>query len=97
MTIEQTCEYFKEMIDGCGAYELCPCGKDDMEMTKIAFSALEKQIPKKPNLEGDGYDDNGELIYDTWICPCCEEHYEVDYDVYEHCPKCGQAIDRGGM
>lgn len=59
----------------------------------LAMRALEKQIPKKPHLEGDGYDDNGYMIYDTWICPCCEKHYEVDYDKYEHCPSCGQCID----
>lgn len=53
----------------------------------------EKQIPKKPDYEGDGYDENGNLIYDTWICPSCESKYEVDYDEYEHCPKCGQALD----
>ena len=66
---------------------------DIKEAIECAVEALEKQIPKKPDLEGDGYDDNGELIYDTWICPCCEEHYEVDYEEYEFCPKCGQAID----
>lgn len=59
----------------------------------LDISVLEKQIPKRPDLEGDGYDDDGKLIYDTWICPCCEEHYEVDYEEYEFCPKCGQAID----
>lgn len=59
----------------------------------LAISALEKQIPKKPDLEGDGYDDNGELIYDTWICPCCGKYYEVYYEEYEFCPQCGQAID----
>lgn len=53
----------------------------------------EKQIPKKPDYEGDGYDENGNLIYDTWICPSCESKYEVDYDEYEHCPNCGQALD----
>lgn len=31
--------------------------------------ALEKQMLKKPDYEADGYDDKGELIYDTWICP----------------------------
>lgn len=56
------------------------------------IKALEKQIPKKPDLEGDGYCD-GQLVYDTWICPCCEERYEVDYDKYDYCPNCGQAID----
>ena len=64
---------------------------------KMATQALKKQIPKKPDLEGDGYDDNGNLIYDTWICPYCEAHYEVDYDIYNHCPKCGQAIDRSDI
>ncbi len=54
--------------------------------------AVEKQTPKAPDYEGDGYDNKGELIYDTWICPNCGERYEVDYDDYEHCPKCGQAI-----
>lgn len=54
--------------------------------------AKEKQIPKKPNLEGDGYDDNGNLIYDTWYCPTCNKSYEVDYDDYDYCPNCGQKI-----
>ena len=54
--------------------------------------AVERQTPKAPDYEGDGYDNKGELIYDTWICPNCGEKYEVDYDDYEHCPKCGQAI-----
>ena len=56
-------------------------------------AAVEKQIPKKPNIEGDGYAD-GQLVYDTWICPCCENHYEIDYDNYDYCPNCGQHIDR---
>lgn len=59
----------------------------------MAIGALEKQIPKAPDYEGDGYDNKGELIYDTWICPNCGEKYEVDYDDYEHCSNCGQAID----
>lgn len=63
------------------------------EVRDIAIQAIEKQIPKKPDYEADGYDNNGELIYDTWICPNCEKRYEVDYDSYDCCPKCGQAID----
>lgn len=59
--------------------------------------AMEKQTPKAPYYEGDGYDNKGELIYDTWICPNCGERYEVDYDDYEHCPKCGQAIDNENL
>ena len=59
---------------------------------QLAIKALEKQIPKKPDFEGDGYAD-GFLVYDTWICPCCEHKFEVDYEEYKHCPECGQTID----
>lgn len=55
--------------------------------------AVEKTKAKKPDYEGDGYAD-GHMVYDTWICPNCGEKYEVDYDDYNHCPKCGQKIDR---
>lgn len=55
--------------------------------------AVEKQRAKVPDYEGDGYDQDGNIIYDTWICPNCGKKYEVDYDDYKHCPECGQAID----
>lgn len=55
-------------------------------------AAVEKQIAKRPDFEGDGYAD-GHLVYDTWICPCCGKHYEVDYDDYDFCPNCGQKLD----
>lgn len=56
---------------------------------------LEKQIPKKPTFGGKGFDGNGNITYDTWICPCCGEEYEVDcyYNDYKYCPWCGQMID----
>lgn len=63
-----------------------------IEAIETAKAALEKQIPKSPTYEGDGYS-NGQLVYDTWVCPCCGQYYEVDYDDYEYCPKCGQKID----
>ena len=53
--------------------------------------AVEKQKPKVPDYEGDGYAD-GYMVYNTWICPNCGKKYEVDYDDYKHCPECGQAI-----
>lgn len=56
--------------------------------------AVEKQTAKKPDYEGDGFSD-GQLVYDTWICPCCGKHYEVDCDRYDYCPNCGQHIDWG--
>lgn len=67
----------------------------------IDFSRLmelkELNIAKVPDYEGDGVDKDGNIIYDTWICPNCGEKYEVDYDVYEYCPKCGQAIQWDGL
>lgn len=93
ITSQEALWFFKEELkEGKCSDDCLQC--NSMEM---AIEALEKTIPKQPNLEGDGYDENGNLIYDTWICPCCEEHYEVDYDNYEHCPKCGQTIDRSDM
>ena len=59
---------------------------------EMIVQALDKQIPKKPTYEGDGYS-NEHLVYDTWICPCCETRYEVDYDDYDYCPNCGQKLD----
>lgn len=56
------------------------------------LEAREKQTAKKPDYEGDGYSDE-QLVYDTWICPCCGQHYEVDCDRYDYCPNCGQHID----
>ena len=59
----------------------------------VLMKSNEKQIAKKPNIEGDGYAD-GQLVYDTWICPNCEKYYEIDYDDYDYCPNCGQKIDK---
>ena len=66
---------------------------DGIEAIQIAIQALEKQIPKKPTYEGDGYAPDGTFVFDEWICPCCETRYEVDYDDYDYCPNCGQKID----
>lgn len=67
-------------------------GGDMNAFLDVAIECIEKQIPKKPILEADGYADD-ELVYDTWICPNCDKSYEVDYDSYNFCPNCGQAID----
>ena len=82
------CDYdLSATIEDC---DISSCDKRDA--FKLAINALEKQIPKKPTLEADGYSD-GQLIYDTWICPYCEKRYETEYDNYDYCPNCGQAID----
>lgn len=88
MTLEETVEYFRDMVEGCGAYELCPCFKDDMEMTKIALSALEKQTPKKPiPAVQSGF---------FW-CPACSKAIKMRIEGSKinisYCPFCGQALD----
>ena len=87
--IEEAIERLNYLISG-------DCTDNQMgfvEEITMAIDALEKQMPKKPDYEGDGYDDSGNLIYDTWICPNCGDRYEVDYEIHSHCPMCGQAID----
>lgn len=61
---------------------------------KSLIEAREKQTPKIPAYEGNGYDPEGNIVFDEWLCPCCNTRYEVDYDEYDFCPNCGQAIDR---
>ncbi len=56
-------------------------------------TALKKQVAKIPEYEGDGYDDDGNLIYDTAYCPYCRHEFNVDYDTPNFCPECGQALD----
>ena len=71
--------------------------EDECVKRGFTFSSLlearEKQMAKRPDYEGDGYAD-GHLVYDTWICPCCGKHYEIDCDDYDYCPNCGQKLDR---
>ena len=88
MTIDEAIKYAKENVL---AYT-----SEMAEFKVLAIDALEKQIPKSPDYEGDGYAD-GELVYDTWVCPNCGRYYDVDFDDYEYCPQCGQAIDWEGV
>lgn len=53
-------------------------------------AAREKQIAQTPDYK-EGYSD-GDLTYNTWICPNCGEPYNIKYDRYDYCPKCGQHI-----
>lgn len=69
-------------------------GKRIYPTLKAAKEALEKQIPKKPIITNDGFF-NGQPIYDTWGCPNCGKVNETDFEDYEYCPICGQALDWG--
>lgn len=88
----------KALPDGIEAIKIAIKALEEMQQyrqigtVEECREAVEKQNSKNPDYEGDGYS-NGQLVYDTWICPCCGHHYEVDYDDYDYCPKCGQKID----
>ncbi len=66
----------------------------EQETLQECKKIFEKQISKELSYEGDGYDDNGEMIYDTAFCPNCEKEFEVYYCEHgNYCPNCGQALD----
>ncbi len=65
--------------------------KEEMEDTVRYLKNYPKSVPKAPGYEADGYAD-GELVYDTWICPGCGKHYEIECEKYDYCPNCGQRI-----
>ena len=69
------------------------CERFDKNIVLIK-ELVDRATTKKVSYEGDGYDDKGELIYDTAICPTCERKFEVDYDEHSnYCPSCGQRLD----
>lgn len=80
----------------CGKCDLVQNTDELLEMYDFVIDVMEKQIPKEPCYSGDGYY-NGEIVIDTWECPCCGKEYEVDYDDYEYCPNCGQHIDHSTL
>ena len=85
MTINEAIAHAKEQTDIFGGVH--------KEFLEMAIEALEKQTPKKPTYDGDGYAPDGSFVWDEWLCPNCNSRYEVDYDEYDYCPNCGQAID----
>lgn len=79
-------EKLKDAMEVLATYEDIGLSPEQVQELK------ERDKEKGPILEGDGYDGKGEIIYDTWICPNCDEHYEVECDDYDFCPKCGQRL-----
>ena len=67
-------------------------GKPYYEAVDMAISALEKQIPKKPEQPkipryGMGYE------YYDWCCPTCGRFLAFESSKGDHHCTCGQAID----
>ena len=64
------------------------------EAIDVAINALEKQIPKKPEYEAEGYAD-GELVYDYAKCPICGHDFEYGINDLgcKYCSDCGQKLN----
>lgn len=68
------------------------------EACQIGRKAIFKQIAQTPEFWGDGYDEDGNLIYDSAKCPHCgndDFEYGVNNWGCAYCPDCGQALDWG--
>ena len=86
--IEETIKNIKEM------YPIGLCDVYEYKIARIAIEELEKQIPKKPYYEANGYAD-GELVYDYAKCPICGHDFEYGINDWgcEYCSDCGQKLD----
>ena len=58
-----------------------------LQTMQICKSALEKQIPKKPNIHG--YREGREINTISYTCPICNKHIGRE----NYCKHCGQALD----
>lgn len=63
-------------------------GVANTECESVIFSALEKQIPKKPNIHG--YREGRLINTISYTCPACNKH--IGREIF--CKHCGQALDR---
>lgn len=63
------------------------------EALNLAISALEKQVPRPLDYEGDGYAD-GCPVYDIAKCQVCEHEFEEGINDWgsDYCPDCGQRL-----
>lgn len=95
MTYKEALDWCEQFTDNLVAYDgdtkRRTLGLQAMEVCK---KAIMKQISKKPTITNDGFF-NGQPIYDTWGCPNCGKVNETDFEDYEYCPICGQALDWG--
>ena len=73
-----------DLVEECG---LNIEGIKNIECESLVISALENQIPKKPNVHG--YREGREINTISYTCPACNEHIGRE----NYCKHCGQALD----
>lgn len=104
MNLKEAIEHCNEIIEKMND---CECRKDHEDLlhflqeleqyrkigtiSRCKYS-VEKQTPIEADYEGDSIDEDGNYIYDTWICQTCGEKYEIGFDDYDYCPNCGQRV-----
>lgn len=71
-------------INGC---EMTEEWAEQIEICKIAKSAIEKQIPRRAIMKG--FNPCEEICSVSYLCPICKKHINID----KYCYHCGQAID----
>lgn len=85
----------KEALDWCEQFTdnlvMVDCNRKKrtlgLQAMQVCKSALEKQIPKKPNIHG--YREGREINTISYTCPICNEHIGRE----SFCKHCGQALD----
>lgn len=68
-----------------------------LEDLKTLRELADKDTPMEPTKKEDIYD-SCEYVYTRGVCPNCKEWIVStdEYEVFNYCPYCGQAIDFGG-
>lgn len=73
-----------------------PYAKKRIVASEIIYKTLLKEKPQKLERYADGYDEEGNLVYDMAVCPICHKEFEVEYTEHcNYCPSCGQKLDWG--
>ena len=81
MNAQEALETIKYEVD-----EECHCGYIEDEL-RLAMTALEKQIPKKPIKAKE------HIMYSMcYICPNCQKNFSGT-GIASYCYHCGQALD----
>ena len=73
-----------ELVKQCG---LNIEGIKYVECENVVLTALEKQIPKKPNIHG--FREGREINTISYTCPICNKHIGRE----DYCKHCGQRLD----
>nr|WP_296264231.1 hypothetical protein [uncultured Merdimonas sp.] len=66
---------------------------EDTDLTPGAIQKLKERDESKPPIYQVQGDERYEQEPEWWMCPCCDEVYDMDDD-YDFCPKCGQRLLR---